>query len=212
MAQHPEALLSAYVDAALSREERLTVEAHLRACEVCRADVEQLQGVRSLLASLPERAPRRSLVPRAAVPGWFAPARWLSSVAAAVFALVFVVSSSPVAMQPTAGTAGRGEAPAAAPAPAEEFRDTNQLRLTPTPPPPAPRSPATASPSELAVKSAVSPTPQRVSPAPRGDATADRAFGLQRESGPPPAWVWLIAAVVAGAIALALQMRIARRT
>jgi hypothetical protein len=210
MAQHPDALLSAYVDAALSREERLTVEAHLHACEACRSDIEQLQGVRSLLANLPERAPRRSLVARQVVPAWFAPARWLSSVAAAVFALVFVVSSSPVGAPATSGF-GRAEAPAAAPAPAEEFRDTNQLAISPTPAA-APRSPATASPDDLAAKYAVSPTPQRVSPAPRGDATADRLHGLQNQTSAPPSWVWLIAAIVAGAIALALQMRIARRT
>ncbi len=209
MAQHPEVALSAYVDDALPPDERAAVEAHLGGCSVCRPELEELRSVRRLLAQLPERAPRRSLLPRLAPPSWLAPARWLSTVAAAVFALVFVASSLPSPL------GGGAVAPALAPALQEDAsRGVNEPQPVVTPTPPAALRAPVPAPSVAdagkSLTSAASATP-RPSPQPRGSALSDRVALAERQAGPPP-WMWLVAAIVACAVALTLQWSIARRS
>lgn len=55
--KHPEADLSAYLDGALSPEEATRVAAHLATCPACRAVVEDLRAVRTLIRSAPEPDP-----------------------------------------------------------------------------------------------------------------------------------------------------------
>ncbi len=52
--------LSAYLDDAMPAAERTRAEAHLAGCEICRADLRELEATRLLLRSLPMPHPRRS--------------------------------------------------------------------------------------------------------------------------------------------------------
>jgi len=54
MTEHPTELLAEHVEGALGAEDRARVEAHLRACDACRADVERARAAHRALASLPE--------------------------------------------------------------------------------------------------------------------------------------------------------------
>ena len=54
MTEHPYDLLAEHVEGALGAEDRAHVEAHLRACDACRGDVERAGEARRALASLPE--------------------------------------------------------------------------------------------------------------------------------------------------------------
>lgn len=212
MAPHLDAALSAYVDLALSPEERAAVDAHLSGCDACRAELEELRSVRRLLAALPERAPSRSLLPRrSTLPGWLLPARWASSAAAVVFAFAFVVSSVPSAAQfgPTGGVPAQ---PAAAPAPQRDSEEsakfsTQAPRLAASPSP-------TAGPTSAGEGSAPgADTALRTTHVPRGSASGDRPIELlgRQPSSSPLSWLWLAGAVIAGLTALGLQWRIARR-
>lgn len=49
--------LSAYLDGELTAADAADVRAHLAACAICRADLEDLTRVKHLLGSLPERVP-----------------------------------------------------------------------------------------------------------------------------------------------------------
>jgi hypothetical protein len=53
-------LLSAYIDGALSQHDGLTLEAHLAACEACRAELEGLRAASAALRGLPSVAAPRS--------------------------------------------------------------------------------------------------------------------------------------------------------
>jgi anti-sigma factor RsiW len=64
MAGHPADALSAYVDGTLTPPEAAEIAAHLAECDHCRAVVDDLLTVRSLLRSLPAPAPHPSLLPR----------------------------------------------------------------------------------------------------------------------------------------------------
>lgn len=220
MAQHPDVALSSYLDDALDPQERAGVDAHLRTCAGCQAELQGLRAVRQLLVRLPERAPRRSLLPRRSAPAWLAPARWLSSVAAAVFALVFVVSSLPIGFGGSAAVPAPAFQNAGAPQaqPAAESTATGALdQAAQATPSDAARSADKAVPSfapqppAFGVAQSPSPTPARATAQPRGSALTDHSVALSERQQTPPPWVWLAAAVTAGAIALALQWRIARR-
>ncbi|MDR7414852.1 MAG: zf-HC2 domain-containing protein [Armatimonadota bacterium] len=56
--RHPQDLLSAYVDGALSAEEATRLAAHLAVCASCREVVEDLLAVRALLRQVPQPHPR----------------------------------------------------------------------------------------------------------------------------------------------------------
>jgi anti-sigma factor RsiW len=49
-------LLSSYLDGQLTEAERSRVETHLRACALCREEVESLRYMKSVLAAAPRRA------------------------------------------------------------------------------------------------------------------------------------------------------------
>ena len=55
--------LSEYLDDELSADERATVDAHLRACVRCRADLDGLRTVAAHAAALPDAAPAADLWP-----------------------------------------------------------------------------------------------------------------------------------------------------
>lgn len=228
MIQHPQEQLSAYLDGALAAAERAAVDAHLAVCGHCRARLAELREVSKLLAALPKLAPRRSLVPRR-LPAWLVPARLVSGLATAAFALLFVVNG--------VSALGPAYAPAAAPAPAalERAREGPGAPAAPAPaaptPAPVPAAAATAtadqaaSPKTAEQRTAAgaqpSPTPtaalgvteSRATPVPRGTAPA-RELGFadrdqQRVS--VPAWAWLVAALGAGALTFGLHRAITRR-
>jgi hypothetical protein len=203
MASHPDIELSAYLDESLSNEERAAVRAHLAGCLACREDLESLRAVRGLVAALPTLAPRRSLVPRARVPAWLVPARWVSTVAAAAFAFVFVVSSVGGAPRFTStGAALPASSPQASVSAYAPLQESAKAAPTPTPQP-APAFFTSAAPRDLASN-------ERASAQPRGQSASDRNAAEQPAG--LPSWTWLVAAIVAAAIALALQWRLVRRT
>lgn len=229
MIQHPQEQLSAYLDGALAAAERASVEAHLASCGRCRARLAELREVSRLLAALPELAPRRSLLPRR-LPAWLVPARLVSGLATAAFALLFVVNgvsalgplgAAPAAPAPAALERAR-EAPAAPAAPA---------LAAPTPVPvPAAAATATAdqaaSPKTAEQRTAAgaqqSPTPtaalfgvteSRATPVPRGAVPAQE-LGFADRAGERitiPPWAWLVAALAAGAMTIGLHRAITRR-
>jgi anti-sigma factor RsiW len=63
-----EPLLSAWLDGALSRAERVRVRAHLRRCEACGRELDGLAQVRALVRSAPVHALPGGVLDPAAVP------------------------------------------------------------------------------------------------------------------------------------------------
>jgi len=94
MTEHPELLLSAYLDDALSQGEREGVRAHLDGCQSCRAQLADLRATSRLIGALPQLAPGRSLVPRLQrAPVWLRPVRLLGAIGSGVFVFVFIASA-----------------------------------------------------------------------------------------------------------------------
>ncbi|MDP9321833.1 MAG: zf-HC2 domain-containing protein [Chloroflexota bacterium] len=94
MTEHPELLLSAYLDEALAPSERATVDAHLAACALCRAQLTELRATSRLIGALPPLAPRRSLVPRLdRAPVWLRPVRLLGAMGSGLFVFLFIASA-----------------------------------------------------------------------------------------------------------------------
>ena len=94
MTEHPELLLSAYLDDALSQGEREAVGAHLDGCERCQRQLRDLQTTSRLLGALPQLAPGRSLVPRLErAPVWLRPVRLLGAIGSGLFAFLFIASA-----------------------------------------------------------------------------------------------------------------------
>lgn len=203
---HPREQLSAYLDGALPPAERTAVDAHLDACADCRSRLAELRGVSALLRSLPDPTPSRRLVPRlAAVPAWMAPLRTLATLASGVSVFLFMASAILANIGFLAGqsasTAASGAAaiaPQAAPA-----ASGAQDRAAATAAPSSEAKVASASPGAFA---AVTPGP---TPVPGSASAAQVADGGSSgfTIGPNP-WLWLVLAIVMGAIALALQRRL----
>ena len=94
MTEHPDQLLSAYLDRGLEPRERARVQVHLAECARCRAHLDELAATARLIASLPVLAPSRSLVPRfGGAPVWLRPVRALGSVASGAFLFLFLASA-----------------------------------------------------------------------------------------------------------------------
>ena len=94
MTEHPDALLSAYLDGALAPDERARVRAHLDGCPVCAKHLAELAGVARLVSALPPLTPSRSLVPRSARgPVWLVPVRGLGAVLSGAFVFLFIASA-----------------------------------------------------------------------------------------------------------------------
>jgi hypothetical protein len=224
MNPHPLAQLSAYLDDALSAVERSAVAAHLDTCSHCRARLAELRATASLIRALPDLSPSRRLVPRiATVPAWLAPLRTLTTMASGVSAFLFIAS----ALLANVGTLAVGTSGAAQPAaaPAAGGASTSERSSTSTAPAltPAPPAFSASGPSADSASKAASPTPTRdtslqlnTSTAAPQDAAArsdnaqrGEAQAVQRtpQLGPSP-WLWLVLALILGAIAIALQRRL----
>lgn len=197
MTPHPLTELSAYLDGALEPGERAAVATHLEDCAGCRARLAQLRSVSALLARLPERAPRRSLVPAAIrAPRWLGLARWASGLSAAAFAVLFVTATvgTPQLMGPAA-------APAAVPPPAH----------TPVPAPLIATAPPEAE-DRAAFATRAPDAEATTDAAAEEESEAARTLALlvgPDERGIPPL-AWLAAALAAAALALLLPRMVAR--
>jgi anti-sigma factor RsiW len=94
MTEHPELLLSAYLDEALAPSERAIVAAHLEGCAPCRAQLADLRATSGLIAALPPLVPGRSLVPRLdRAPVWLRPVRLLGAMGSGLFVFLFIASA-----------------------------------------------------------------------------------------------------------------------
>lgn len=94
MTEHPELLLSAYLDDAVSQGERELVRAHLDGCERCQAQLRDLRATSRLIGGLPQLAPRRSLVPRLErAPVWLRPVRLIGAMGSGLFVFLFIASA-----------------------------------------------------------------------------------------------------------------------
>src|SRR5579862_386389 len=132
MTEHVSELLSAYLDGQVNVPERSRVEAHLAECAACRADLEELRTLASMLRRLPAQRPPRSfaLGPRVVRPDALSGTmggylRAISSVAAALAVVAIGLSlifrglprqtatvAAPAAAQ-VAASAAASQAPAA---------------------------------------------------------------------------------------------------
>ena len=111
---HPFGDLSAYLDGALSSEDRTSVQAHLDTCGLCRTRLAELRGTARLIAALPMPVPSRSLVPRVSVPIWLAPLRTLTTLASGAAIFLFIATAVLTSFPRAVGTsAGSAAAPAA---------------------------------------------------------------------------------------------------
>lgn len=206
---HPLDELSAYLDGALGPGDRAAVEAHLDGCASCRARLAELRTTTALLRALPDPLPSRRLVPRiAAAPAWLAPLRTLATLASGVSVFLFMASAilsnitflaSGSASTTSALAPAAGNAPAAS---AGTARDSVTGPVpTPAPPAAAQKTQGSPSPNEAFSVSSVAPTVAQQAPTP-----AEQTAPV-RNVGPSP-WLWLVLAIVTGAIALALQRRL----
>lgn len=94
MTEHPELLLSAYLDDALSQGERELVRAHVDGCQRCGAQLADLRATSRLIGALPQLAPGRSLVPRLQrAPVWLRPVRLLGAIGSGLFVFLFLTSA-----------------------------------------------------------------------------------------------------------------------
>lgn len=213
-ALHPHADLSAYLDDELAAAERTAVEAHLAGCAGCRARLAELRATASLVASLPDIVPSRRLTPRlATVPAWLAPLRTLTTLASGLSVFLFVASailanigwlSQGAATSVTSGAAPqRADAPAASAGQADAAARNGSGASAQ-----ASSAAKLASPSPGAAFYAVSAPPAAAQgrAAESSAAAADRA-STRLQVGPSP-WLWLVLAIVLGAIAIALQRRL----
>ena len=200
MTEHPEPLLSAYLDDALAPPERSVVRAHLDGCDSCRVRLEELRATTRLLAALPELAPTRSLVPRVRSGWlWLRPVRLLGSMGTGAFLFLFLASyvinsgSSLGGGTSTAETlAAQGKFGPAASALAAENAQKRAAATTaaPVPAAAAAASQATTSAADSARTVAASPSPRSefaaATAATAGAASVEDA--PRRTFGPPPAF------------------------
>lgn len=94
MTEHPDLLLSAYLDDALSPDERAAVRTHVDSCDRCRGRLDDLRATARLIGALPALVPTRSLLPRVARgPAWLRPVRLLGSMGTGIFLFLFLGSA-----------------------------------------------------------------------------------------------------------------------
>ena len=200
---HPLDQLSAYLDDALAPVERTAVEAHLDGCASCRTRLAELRATASLLRTLPDPVSSRRLTPRvSAVPAWVAPLRTLATLASGVSVFLFMASailtnitflaggSATSALAPAAGNVPAASAGGAADSVRRDVAAGSAQAKVATSPSPGAEFSVASSPPVVAQ----APTPAE-QPAP------------VRNVGPSP-WLWLVLAIVTGAVALALQRRL----
>ena len=106
-------LLSGYIDGQVSPAERRVIEDHLRTCDACSRDLDELRRTASLLGGLPELRPGRiymlSSQPQTAPPRRPAFSLWAPGVAAAACAVLLVVVISGQAAGVLVQSGGFGE-------------------------------------------------------------------------------------------------------
>ena len=207
---HPRAQLSAYLDGALSPAERAAVDAHLGSCDDCRARLGELRATARLIASLPSPAPSRRLVPRtAAVPAWLAPLRTLSTLASGLAVFLFIASAllANIGTLATSTSTSASQVPAvapfggaaAAPAPSNAGRVAAGSAPAPANAQDATKAFASASPSAEASRGEAAAEPT-------AHAASEPQSASRPELGSP--WVWLVIALITGALAIVLQRRL----
>jgi anti-sigma factor RsiW len=216
---HPFGDLSAYLDGALSSEARASVQGHLDTCVLCRTRLAELRGTARLIAALPMPVPSRSLVPRISVPFWLAPLRTFSTFASGAAILLFLAlavvsyfpraqsattAGAPAASQPGAfGAAGNAASPQSSQdlgAPASSFAPVVTGERS------AARPSATPDAAKQVGLDQASPTSNNVA--------ADQS--TRQVAAPEPApfafllspWLWLVLALVFGALSFVVGRRL----
>ena len=204
MTEHPDLLLSAYLDDELAQGEHDGVRAHLEGCARCRAHVAELRATSRLIGLLPQLAPRRSLVPKLdRAPVWLRPVRLLGAMGSGLFVFLFLASAvintgsglgggtsaaRPAENQfgaignPTASNAAKNLGASGVPAPAAASASLAQ----------SPQS------VDTTTRSAVGASPTPVARADAAStAAATETFGRPPSFGPPPQVFLALAALCA---------------
>lgn len=202
MIEHPELLLSAYLDEALAPAERARVAAHLDRCAACRGQLADLRATSRLIGALPRLTPGRSLVPRLErAPAWLRPVRLLGAMGSGLFAFLFIASAVVNSGSSLGGgtttaeqLAAKGQFGAAVSALASDDAK-RRADATAAPPPIPAAAPAAQSPA-LDTSGRNSATSTTASAAPTSVARADAASTAEaqrtsgeiggRPFGPPP--------------------------
>jgi anti-sigma factor RsiW len=206
MTEHPELLLSAYLDDELTQGEHDGVRAHLEGCARCRAQVAELRATSRLIGLLPQLAPGRSLVPKLdRAPVWLRPVRLLGAMGSGLFVFLFLASAVI-----NSGSSLGGGTSAARPAENRQVgaagyaiasNAPKTLGDTGAPAPAASPSLAQSSQSfDATTRSAAgaSPTPTPVARADAAStAAATESFGRPPAFGPPPQLFLALAALCA---------------
>jgi len=202
MTEHPELLLSAYLDGALAPDELSTVRTHLEGCARCQSKLEDLRATSRLIAALPALTPARSLVPPVQRGWlWLRPVRLLGSIGTGAFLFLFLASyvinsGSSLGGGTTTSEqlAAKGQFGAAASAAAAE----NAQRAAPRPTPVAAAAPAFATQTTSTADGATSAVGAAAS------VREDRA-----PFGPPPA-AFLALALLSALATFAVHRRLRR--
>jgi anti-sigma factor RsiW len=206
MTEHPELLLSAYLDDALSQGEHELVRAHLGGCERCRAQLADLRATSRVIGALPQLTPGRSLVPRLErAPVWLRPVRLLGVMGSGLFVFLFIASAvvnSGASLGGGASTAEqlaeKGQFGAAINALASDAakRADSATAATAAPAPVPAAAGAAASQSPGSAFTVASPTPIARDAA-SSPAAAPSSVEGPRTFGPPPQLFLLIAVLLA---------------
>jgi hypothetical protein len=220
MTEHPELLLSAYLDDALTQGEHDGVRAHLEGCARCRAQLADLRATSRLIGALPQLAPRRSLVPRLErAPVWLRPVRLLGVMGSGLFVFLFIAS----AVVNSGGSLGGGTSTAEQLAEKGQFgaavnalasdaakRLADSATAAPALAAPAPAAGAAASQGPGAGRSiAASPTPVGRTDVSAATPPPSVAHGTVGTFGPPPQ-VFLAIAVLLAILAFVAHRRLRR--
>jgi anti-sigma factor RsiW len=206
MTEHPDLLLSAYLDDELAQGEHDGVRAHLEGCARCRGRVSELRATSRLIGLLPKIAPGRSLVPKLdRAPVWLRPVRLLGAMGSGLVVFLFLAS----AIVNTGSGLGGGTS-AARPAEnqfgaagnASPSDAAKRLDASGVPAPAAASASLAHSPQsfDLTTRSAAgaSPTPTPVARADAAStAAATETYGRPPAFGPPPQLFLALAALCA---------------
>jgi predicted anti-sigma-YlaC factor YlaD len=218
MTEHPELLLSAYLDDGLTQGEAEIVRAHLDGCARCRAQLADLRATSRLIGALPQLAPRRSLVPRLErAPVWLRPVRLLGVMGSGLFVFLFIASAIVNSGSSLGGgattaeqLAEKGQFGAAVNALASDAaKRVADATAAPALAAPAPAAAGAASQSPGAGFTAASPAPVARADAASTAGVTPTSTGTPRTFGPPPQ-VFLAIAVLLAIAAFAAHRRLRR--
>lgn len=150
---HVSGLLSDYMDRQLNTREQAMVEAHLRACPVCAADLRSLQATVQTLQALPAVAVPRSFVLQSS----FQPQR-STSLQLAFLRLATAVTTAALVLSMVGQVYLRGFQPALSPAPTSVAATTDTSELRAAAPAALPTQAAAAPSSAGAIGAGAAPT------------------------------------------------------